>query len=287
METLKQYPNVLNFLRLCTSLALLMAIFIPLERLFSLHRQRIFRKGFGADVAYYFLTGVLPKLLFTLPLSLLAGGLHRVYPNAFYEAIARLPSMVRLFAAVVVGEVGYYWAHRLAHEIPFLWRFHAIHHSPEEIDWLVNTRSHPVDALFTRLCGQLPLYFLGLAQPAGQSLDWVPFFMPMFGAIWGFFIHSNVGWRLGWLEHLVSTPGFHHWHHTNDGPDVINKNYSTLFPWVDKLFGTFYLPQEWPGSYGIDEKMPDDLGRQILRPLLRPRPDQDLEIAKDFPVTGD
>jgi sterol desaturase/sphingolipid hydroxylase (fatty acid hydroxylase superfamily) len=285
IETL--HTNALNIVRLCGSLVLLIAVFVPLERLFGLHRQRIFRRAFGTDVVYYFLSGLLPKLLLTLPLSLLAGGLHRLYPNAFYQAISTLPVALRMFAALVVGEIGYYWAHRWAHEIPFLWRFHAIHHSAEEIDWLVNTKSHPVDALFTRICGQIPLYCLGLAQPLGQRLDWVPFFVPMVGTFWGFFIHANVNWRLGWLEWLVSTPAFHHWHHTNDGADVINKNYSTLLPWIDKCFGTFYLPKEWPASYGIDEPVSGELSHQLLDPLLAPRPDQDGGLTKDYPVTGD
>jgi len=262
------HPNVLSFLRVCGYLVLFMAFFVPLERIFGLHRQRVFRKAFGTDVIYYFLSSLLPKLLLTLPLSLLAGLLHRIYPAGVYQAIASMPSGLRLVAALVVGEIGYYWGHRWAHEFPVLWRFHAIHHSAEEIDWLVNTRSHPVDLIFTRLCGQIPIYLLGLAQPLGQRLDWVPFFAATVSTSWGFFIHSNVEWRLGWFEWLVSTPAFHHWHHTNDGPDVINKNYSTFLPWIDKCFGTFYLPKEWPSSYGIDEKMPSDLPHQLLEPFV-------------------
>jgi sterol desaturase/sphingolipid hydroxylase (fatty acid hydroxylase superfamily) len=265
---LQLHPNVLTALRVCGWLGVLMAIFVPLERLFGLHRQPVFRKAFGTDVIYYFLSSLLPKLLLTLPLSLLAAALHRLYPGAVYQAIGALPVGVRMLAALVVGEIGYYWAHRWAHEIPFLWRFHAIHHSAEEIDWLVNTRTHPFDLIFTRLCGQIPIYLLGLAQPMGQRIDWVPFFVTTIGTSWGFFIHSNVNWRLGWFEWLVSTPAFHHWHHTNDGPEVINKNYSTFLPWIDKCFGTFHLPKEWPASYGIDEKLSEDLPRQLLDPFV-------------------
>jgi sterol desaturase/sphingolipid hydroxylase (fatty acid hydroxylase superfamily) len=279
---LQLHPGALNIIRVCGSLAVLMALFVPLERLFALHRQRVFRKAFGIDMVYYFVSSLLAKVLLTLPLSLLAVGLHRLYPDAFYQAIANLPVVFRMSAALVVGEIGYYWAHRWAHEIPFLWRFHAIHHSAEEIDWLVNTRTHPVDLMFTRLCGQVPIYLLGLAQPLGQRIDWVPFFVTGVGISWGFFIHSNIGLRFGWLEWVISSPAFHHWHHTNDGPEVINKNYATFLPWIDRCFGTFYLPKDWPARYGIDEKVPADLPHQLLDPFvagmesaaLAPRPEQ-------------
>ena len=80
-------------------------------------------------------------------------------------------------------------------------------------------------------------------------------------------------WRFGWLEWLVSTPGFHHWHHTKDGPESINKNYAAIFPWVDKLFGTLYLPKkQWPMRYGIDAPMASGLAGQLLQLFASPGP---------------
>jgi sterol desaturase/sphingolipid hydroxylase (fatty acid hydroxylase superfamily) len=89
------------------------------------------------------------------------------------------------------------------------------------------------------------------------------------GTFWGFFIHANVRWRFGPLEWLVSTPAFHHWHHTNDGPAYINKNYSPMLPWVDWMFGTFYLPKDKrPERYGIDEPISPILFGQLVDPFL-------------------
>src|SRR5207244_4206653 len=102
------------------------------------------------------------------------------------------------------------------------------------MDWLVNSRAHPVDKLVMRFSGLLPMYVLGLAQPLGNNLDYVPMIVAVVSNIWGFFIHSNVNWRLGWLEWLISSPAFHHWHHTNDGPELINKNYAAMLPLVDR-----------------------------------------------------
>ena len=261
-------PFGLDVIRLCVWLVLLMIIFVPIERRWGLHRQKVFRKAFGADLVYYFLSSLLPKLLLVLPMTLVAAGLHHLTPGGFYAWVASVPFWIRLPAAMVVGEVGAYWAHRWSHEIPLLWRFHAIHHSAEEIDWLVNSRAHPVDMVFTRLCSLVPMYVLGLAQPAGNDVDLVPLLITVGGTLWGFFIHANVKWRLGWIEWLLSSPAFHHWHHTNDGPERINKNYASMLPCVDLCFGTFYLPRrEWPAKYGSDTPISAGLAKQLFQPL--------------------
>jgi sterol desaturase/sphingolipid hydroxylase (fatty acid hydroxylase superfamily) len=171
---------------------------------------------------------------------------------------------------LVAGEIGYYWGHRWSHEIPFLWRFHSIHHSAGEVDFLVNTRAHPLDMVFGRFCGLVPLYVLGLGGPAATSGSLVPVVVTLIGTVWGFFIHANLRWRFGPLEWLVSTPAFHHWHHTLNGP--INRNYSSTLPWLDRIFGTHHLPREWPDEYGIKAKVPDSLVEQLAYPLQGTQP---------------
>ena len=202
MEILSRYfPSfALDIVRLCVWLVILMIIFVPLEKLCAVYPRKVFRRAFGTDVAYYFLSGLLPRLLLVLPMNLVAGIIHRAQPLGLYSWVADLPLWIRLVAAFVVGEAGSYWGHRWSHEIPLLWRFHAIHHSAEEIDWLVNTRAHPVDMVFTRMCGLIPMYLLGLAQPRANTVDLVPVLVTIAGTIWGFFLHANVSWRFGWLR---------------------------------------------------------------------------------------
>ncbi len=262
-------PLVTGVLRLCVWLALIAAVFVPLERLFAAKAQRVRRVGLATDIGWYFLSNLVPKLLLVLPVSALAWAAHRAMPSPYYAAVSALPLWLRLAAAMVVGETGYYWAHRWMHELPFLWRFHAIHHSAEEMDFLVNTRTHPVDSVFGRLCGLAPMYLLGLAQPTGTKLDLVPVLFTLIGGMWGFFVHANVRWRFGKLEYLIATPAFHHWHHTNDDVSLRGKNYASMLPWLDKCFGSFYLPRALPERYGIDEPMPPDLAGQLLHPFGR------------------
>jgi sterol desaturase/sphingolipid hydroxylase (fatty acid hydroxylase superfamily) len=253
-----------QLLRLVVWLALLTAIFVPLERLFALHRRSGRMRHALADVAFYFLNSLLPLAILAPPLALLAAGLRLATPPAYTAWVAGLPLAAKLAAGLVVSELGGYWGHRWCHEVPLLWRFHVVHHAPGHIDWLVSARAHPVDQVFEKLCALAPLYVLGLVQPTAQGAG-LAAWIAIFGTIWGFFIHANVRWRLGPLEHLVSTPAFHHWHHTND--EHRDHNYAALFPLVDRLFGTHYLPRHWPPQYGVDAPQPDTMAEQLLRPL--------------------
>ncbi len=257
---------LINLARLCLWLLILAVIFLPLERLFALHPRRIMRQAIAVDLGYYFLSSLLPGLLLAAPLSLVAVVAHRVVPLALHAAIAAWPLWLRALASLLIGEVGFYWGHRWTHQVALLWRFHAIHHSAEQLDFLVNTRAHPVDVVFVRLCGLVPLYVVGLASPLNLSGSLIPLLVVLIATLWGFFIHANLRWRLGPLEWLIATPAFHHWHHT--APEPRDRNYAAMLPWIDRIFGTHYLPAaQWPSAYGIDAKLPTSLGAQLIHPL--------------------
>jgi len=262
---LEQLPAfATQILRLTVWLALLSVLFIPLERWFAVAQAPHSRTERLHDLAYYFLSSLLPALVLGFPLAFLGQLAHQLMPAAVQSALAGLPLAARLALAFLIGEVGYYWGHRLAHQVPMLWQFHAVHHSPQHLYFMVNTRSHPIDLLFTRFCALLPLYVLGLAGPTlGGSVT--PAGVILVGTIWGFLVHSNVRLRLGPLEWVVATPHFHHWHHTRY--DHINRNYAAMLPLVDKLFGTLHLPREWPAEYGIDVPLSPTLSGQLADPL--------------------
>jgi sterol desaturase/sphingolipid hydroxylase (fatty acid hydroxylase superfamily) len=255
----------LEVLRLCVWLALLVAIFAPLERLAGLRPQKLWRREALTDLGYYFLNSLLTAAVIAAPIAVLSGFARAVESAAWRAAVDSLPLAVRLAAALLVGEIGFYWGHRITHAVPWLWRFHATHHAAEHMDFLVNTRAHPVDMVFTRLCGLGPLAVLGLAGPAGEA-GWAGALVMLAGTLWGFFIHANLRWRFGWLERVVATPGFHHWHHSRH--EHLDRNFASMLPVLDAVFGTLHLPKgQWPSAYGVEGGVPEGLAAQLVDPL--------------------
>ena len=254
-------------------LAILTIVFATLERFFTLRAAPGRHKELPRDIAYYFLNNLVPTAFLALCGAALAATVGRLLPGAWHAWIGTWPTWAVALAVFVVGEIGYYWGHRWMHVSPFLWRFHAVHHAAEHVDWLTNTRAHPVDMIFGRLCGLVPIYMLGLIQPghAGQTLPVIALIVSqLFGIVWSFFIHANLRWRFGPLEHLVATPAFHHWHHTNDKV-YRDRNFASTLPILDRLFGTLHLPRAFPEVYGIDAPMSRSLVRQLVDPLAPPR----------------
>jgi sterol desaturase/sphingolipid hydroxylase (fatty acid hydroxylase superfamily) len=256
--------------RTVLSLALVTALFAPLEHLFAVRRTRLFYDGWATNLGWYFVNGLAGALLLGPPTALIAWAVHTLLPADLTTAASQLPLWPRMALAMIVGEIGFYWGHRWSHEIPWLWRFHAIHHSAEHLNYLVNTRAHPIDMVFGRLPGLALLYATGLASPVGPHPTLIPAAVLFVGSLWSYFIHANVKWRLGPLEWVISTPAFHHWHHTRQ--DHKDKNYASMLPIMDWVFGTLYLPKTWPADYGVSTPMPPTLTGQLLAPFaLRPQ----------------
>ncbi len=269
MSLLAAHPHLLVYLRqaLATAVTLvaLTALFAPLEALFAVRKARFFYKGWATNLGWYFVNGLALTIVLGTVTAFIASAAHALLPTAVTDATASLPFWARAVLALVVGEVGFYWGHRLSHETPWLWRFHAVHHSAEHLGYLVNTRAHPVDMVFTRLCGLSLLYATGLATSVGPESGLIPVLVLLIGSWWSYFIHANIKVRLGFLEEIISTPAFHHWHHTRD--DHRDHNYSSMVPVMDRIFGTFHLPREWPAQYGTDTPMPESVTGQLIEPF--------------------
>ena len=204
--------------------------------------------------------------MLAVPVAVLALAVHRLVPFRVYTLAAGAPFWVKACAGLVLGDIAYYWAHRWMHTVPLLWRFHAIHHSAPEIDFMVNTRMHPVDMVLSRFSGLIPLYIFGLTGPVDPDAGVLAFGVIIIGKLWGFFVHANLRGSFRMLGYVLTTPAFHHWHHALTPAD---RNFASMLPWLDRLFGTYYLPKDvFPERYGTLDLVSDKFSGQLISPFL-------------------
>jgi len=123
----------LSVLRIGIWLVLLTMLFVPLERWCSARHAPLRKRAWCQDLAYYMISSLVQIVLLSVPAALLAVAASHVVPASLMTAVAGLPPALRMALAFLVGEIGYYWGHRLGHELPWLWRFHALHHSSEPL----------------------------------------------------------------------------------------------------------------------------------------------------------
>jgi lathosterol oxidase len=238
-------------------------IFSPIEVLWPAYReQSVFRSGWVTDIVYFLSTHLpiqITTFLILLPATQLSSLLN---VPVLTNAVSHLPWLVQFFLAVLVADLAEYFIHRAFHKVPFMWRFHAIHHSSNSLDWIAGSRSHIVDDVAVRAFILVPMMCV-----FSHDMLIAYLFFVNFHATWA---HCNFGPTIKWLEPFLIQPRFHHWHHTSQ-KEAIDKNFAIHFPWIDKIFGTHYLPgNEWPKHYGLhDEKIPAGFWGQTFYPLTR------------------
>ena len=233
---------------------------VPFEKMFPRHKgQKTRRPEVETDISYALaapvtglLAGVAAIIVGILSLAWIPGLLLKPY-------VAQIPPQYLPIVGFLLFDFAVYWTHRFYHEIPFLWKFHAIHHSTKTLDWVSGFRGHPFD-------GTLIAPAFVFLVTAGFTAELTGIFA-IAQLLLGLFLHANVSWRLKPLHKLVITPEFHHWHHTNE-PDAIWTNYSTFLPIWDLIFGTYFMPKDRrPEIYGVDEYIPPGMAEQLLYPM--------------------
>ena len=243
---------------------LLAALFVPMERLWPLRtEQTTFRQGWTTDTLYFLVSHLLVQVTTFLILAPAQAAFTALDGQAWRQVIAGLPLAVQFVAVLLCADLSEYFIHRAFHQVPMLWRFHAIHHSSLDMDWLAGSRLHIVDVIVTRAIVVFPLFALGFDQRAVAAYL-------VFVSFHAVFIHANVRFDLTRLEPWLVTPRFHHWHHAK-ARVAIDKNFAVHLPWIDRLFGTAYEPAgKWPEAYGIEgDPVPRDLIPQTIWPLTR------------------
>lgn len=209
----------------------------------------------GPDLGHTIINKGLVQLIIIQLLSL--GVLSRE-PNT---VLGGLPLPYQVVIGLITSEIGLYWAHRIAHEWPLIWRFHAIHHSVKRL-WLVNTgRFHFVDSLLS-VVASLP--FLLLSGISIDAIIWVSAITAYIGIL----THCNADMHCGWLNYVFNTPNLHRWHHSTDRIEG-NHNYGENLMIWDMVFDTYLYKKGCDiEEIGIAERMPRNLAGQLYVPFV-------------------
>lgn len=253
-------------------LGVLSLVFWVFESLFAAKpdQPRLFRRrGIGTDLIYWFATPLITRSVSTLGLGIILLAIYRGDPAEIREMLASrdtwlasTPAWFQVPALLLTGDFIAYWLHRAFHR-GRLWRFHAIHHSSQDLDWLSSVRLHPVNDWLTRWIQATVLVLLGFAPIAVAA--YVPFL-----SLYAIMLHANLSWDFGPLGRIIASPKFHRWHHTAED-EGLDRNFAGLFPVWDQLFGTWFMPPDrLPERFGLhEEQIPESILGQLWFPFRR------------------
>lgn len=241
-------------------------LFVPLERLFA-HRegQTIFREEWREDLFYYLVSSLFVQVLTFLTMAPAFALAAHTHWTALRHWVGSQYAIVQLVEIMFLTDMVQYWVHRAFHRVPFLWGFHAVHHSAKSMDWMASARMHFMEIIVLRGTTVIPMMILGFSTTA---LHMYILLVYVHSAL----LHANVRWEFNRIGKFLATPRFHHWHHGVE-KEAIDVNFSIHFPLLDRLFGTYYLPRgEWPVGYGIEgHPVPRSYWKQFLYPFVRTR----------------
>jgi sterol desaturase/sphingolipid hydroxylase (fatty acid hydroxylase superfamily) len=237
-------------------------LFVPFERFVPLRKdQALFRQEWREDIFYFLVSSLFVQCLTFISLGPSRAVLSHTQWDGLRGWIGSQPLWVQFAEIMFVTDLVQYWVHRAFHRIPFLWRFHAVHHSAKSMDWMAGARMHVLEILVLRAFTVMPMLILGFHETAVHIYIFVVY-------LYSTFIHANIAWELPYVGRYLATPRFHHWHHGIER-EAIDVNFSIHFPLFDRLFGTYYMPDgKWPSGYGIKgHPVPLGYGRQFLYPF--------------------
>ncbi len=238
-------------------------LFVFIEKLFALKKdQPVFRVEWQTDLAHFAVNHLIVGFVMLVTNQLVHRGFGWAFSNAVQEWVQGLPFLVELLLLLLVADLVQYWTHRAYHEVPVLWRLHAVHHSAKTLDWMAGSRLHVLELLLTRTLILAPIFVLGFSKEVIDAYIIIVGFQAVFN-------HANVSVRLGPLRFVIVTPNFHHWHHSQD-TEAIDRNYAAHYAFLDYLFGTAVKSTlMWPARYGVlGDYVPNGFLRQQAFPFV-------------------
>lgn len=232
--------------------------------------QSLVRRGMITDILYAVVIPFFSRFITILFLAIGYGIFFYEIPaeelDDFFKNghgyVASFPLWQQAAMVFLLSDILLYWAHRLFHT-DRLWKWHAIHHSSKVVDWLSTYRFHPVNVWLSFTLVNVIMLLLGFSTASIASME-------LFNIIYSYMVHANLNWTFGPFRYLFASPVFHRWHHTTQ-KEGLNKNFAPTFPFLDVMFGTFYMPKgKLPEHYGVKGMdVPETFLEQLIWPFKK------------------
>ena len=236
-------------------------------------KQAKFRKDFWLDAFYMFFNFFLFSLIFYNALSDVFVNLFGDFlglfglENIIAINIASWPRWAQLFALFIIRDFVHWNVHRLLHRVPWLWEFHKVHHSVEQMGFAAHLRYHWMENVVYKSIEYIPLAMIGF------GIDDF-FIVHVLATVVGHWNHANFTMDIGPLKFLLNNPRMHIWHHAYDLPEErkYGVNFGLTLSIWDYLFGTAYIPHSGRdirlGFPGVEE-FPENFVQQNLHGFSR------------------
>jgi sterol desaturase/sphingolipid hydroxylase (fatty acid hydroxylase superfamily) len=214
------------------------------ERIWPAERRPILARGHVQDACFVALHAIVVIPLMTLlsvgAASLIAGHAHWIE----LRSVAHWPGWLIMPLTIVAMDAANWLAHYADHRLDLLWRFHALHHSQEELSVLTSFRAHPLMHTTGFILATIPVVALMPSRP----ID--PVLITIYVCI-GTLQHANVRWTFGPVGRVIVSPTYHRLHHA---PDIQDKNLGVVLTIWDVLAGCARFPSrsDAVGRTGLD-----------------------------------
>ncbi|MBL7814802.1 MAG: sterol desaturase family protein [Saprospiraceae bacterium] len=247
--------------------------FWSLELIFPWRKkQGAFRKDFWLDTFYMFFNFFLFSLVgFAAVSAVVSTAFNDLIFNLFgwrnlvAIEVGYLPAVVQLLILFVVKDFIQWNVHRLLHRVEWMWEFHKVHHSVEQMGFAAHLRFHWMENVIYRTLEYIPLSMIGFGIQ-----DFL--FVHLFTLAWGHFNHTNVNIPLGWFKYIFNNPQMHLWHHAEHIPNRYGVNFGITLSLWDYIFKTDYIPEEGrdePLGFDNLKQFPKTFWSQIIYPFKK------------------
>jgi sterol desaturase/sphingolipid hydroxylase (fatty acid hydroxylase superfamily) len=254
-----------DYINLLGLVLLLSLVFYPFELLAPAEKGQPFAKRL-LNLAYMPVFLALALFVLAPVVNPIASGVLRISGKGLLPNWSNHPSFVVQFLFAIAFALCWdflqYWLHRWQHKSSWLWQTHKFHHSDTALNATTQSRHHLLH-LFLSTIFYLPVLVVFSTQVPHSVALFLMF------RLWGFVNHANLRLDIGPLTPVISGPHWHRIHHSIL-PEHRDKNFATFFPFIDRIFGTYYRPRknEYPPSGLHDGETSSPVREATLAPFF-------------------